>query len=155
MCDDSLSIYRLGKWISVEADDDSHRWCYIVPKIPLECIKAVSVQLAEGNGREVYFGVTKWNYQIRDGKLGYNQLDWAIHLNDGKTGHNNKWSNYTQGCEQGDTITCTVNWLKGTVSYKINGDSKGIAYTDELLRTGILYFAISTTSKSRTLVLID
>ena len=52
---------------------------------------------------------------------------------------NDKLTEYTNGCKNGDVIDCVLNYSQNTISYYFNGEDKGVAFQDEKILGSELY----------------
>jgi len=87
------------------------------------------------NSEFLMFGVSKESH-----------TDWSMNLKDGRI-HNNEpnqeGTSYGLRSLKDTIIECIVDWLWGTVTFIQNGRNMGVAFTDENIASGPLYFAIS------------
>lgn len=74
--------------------------------------------------------------------IGNNFYSWAL-SDCGKIRHGKVWNDYHVELKKGDLITVIINRSWGIVSYEINGNENGVAFTDNKLKKLELYPAVS------------
>jgi len=111
-------------------DKGKHQW-----SIKLKTLKQT------GNSWAMIIGVAKKSHNMNT-YLGASSDGWGYVLNGKKNHASGSGSNYSETYAEGDTITCVLDLSKGELSFKKNGKSLGVAFTNV---TGPVCIACSCT----------
>ena len=100
------------------------------------------------------FGISKHKYGEWK-RLGDLKYDWSIDLINGKKYNNKKEIKYGEEGKVGDIYTCVVNRKEGSVKFIHNGKDLGVAFKDEAINEGALYFAVSCTYEGQWVKILE
>lgn len=85
------------------------------------------------NGSLIKIGVSR-NFISYDTAFCDTDEGWAMYNGEIRHGSNNSGTKYAQPVKAGDIVGVLLDSYKGTLSFSVNGEHMGVAFTDEELK---------------------